>query len=72
MTDDLHDFAIRAAAVSESDQVIAAVVSMADQVAAYHARLVKAGVPKALAAELTLQAGAYVWGAGGCCHGDEG
>lgn len=71
--DNLQDFATRAAAVSESDQVVAAVVSMADQVAAYRARLVKAGVPRGLVTELTLQAASYLWqGTLSCCHGEEG
>lgn len=70
--DDLQEFATRAAAVSESDQVIAAVQDMADQVAAYHDRLVKAKLPKVLVAELTIQAASFVWNGPACCHGDEG
>jgi hypothetical protein len=69
--EDLQAFATKAARVSESDQVLAAVAGMAEQVATYRAQLIKSGVPKALANELTLQAAAFVWGAGACCHGDE-
>jgi hypothetical protein len=72
VTEDLQAFATRAAAVSETDQVLAAVTSMAEQVAVYYRQLVKSDVPKALASELTLQAASYVWGGSACCHEGEG
>jgi hypothetical protein len=62
VTEDLQAFATKAAAVSESDQVLAAVTSMAEQVVTYH---------RALVTQLTLQAAAFVWNGPGCCHEDE-
>jgi hypothetical protein len=72
VTEDLQAFATKAAAVSESDQVLAAVTSMAEQVVTYYRALVKAGMPRALVTQLTLQAAEFVWLGPGCCHEDEG
>jgi hypothetical protein len=68
-----HDDEIRRmAAVAETDQVLAAVASMAEQTATYYRTLIAAKVPKALANELTLVAANYIWSGPGCCHEDEG
>jgi hypothetical protein len=69
--DDLQSFASRAASVSETDQRAAFIVDIATDVAAYHRKLVESKVPRALAAELTLQAAGFLWNGPGCCHGDE-
>lgn len=56
-------------ASAQADQRTAFVVNIAADVAAYYKRLL-GQVPKALAAELTMQAAAYLWGAGGCGCGE--
>lgn len=59
------------ASISGQDQRTAGIVNLAADIAAYHARLVKAGgMPKALIQELTLQAGHFLWN-GETCTCDE-
>lgn len=60
----------RIVGVAESDQVIAAVGSMADQVTAYYVRLARSNMPETLVYQLTLQANAFIWQGGCACEDD--